>query len=161
SLSQLAFPAGEGAGAYVTGGRGGTVIHVTNLTNNNTPGSFRWALSQTYPRIIVFDVSGSIDLGGTTLHVSGNQYSNLTIAGQSAPEGGITIVNGSVWLERINNLILRYIKFRGGSYTTSKDALQISRASNWIIDHCEGWYGTEEGMDVGYSSVYGQDGNIT
>ncbi|HLT32503.1 MAG TPA: Ig-like domain-containing protein, partial [Aquaticitalea sp.] len=161
SLSQLAFPAGEGAGAYVTGGRGGTVIHVTNLTNNNTPGSFRWALSQTYPRIIVFDVSGSIDLGGTTLHVSGNQYSNLTIAGQSAPEGGITIVNGSVWLERINNLILRYIKFRGGSYTTSKDALQISRASNWIIDHCEGWYGTDEGMDVGDSSVYGQDGNIT
>ena len=47
-----AFPGAEGHGRYVTGGRGGEVIHVTNL-NDKGEGSFRAAVSGNKKKIIV------------------------------------------------------------------------------------------------------------
>ena len=71
-MSELpAFPGAEGYAKYITGGRGGKVIHVTNL-NGDGPGSLKAALDnggkRDEPRIIVFDVSGTISLSNKVIY---------------------------------------------------------------------------------------------
>jgi hypothetical protein len=126
----LAFPEAEGFGRNATGGRAGKVFHVTNL-NDSGAGSFRDAVSQSN-RIVVFDVGGYISLV-TAVSVSGD----ITIAGQTAPGGGIGIKGGEVSFASKSNIICRYIRVRPGSDTasTTDDALSLFRAHNAIIDH--------------------------
>ena len=62
SMAQTpAFPGAEGHGRYVTGGRGGKIVHVTNLNDSGT-GSFREAVKGSAKKIVVFDVAGVIPL---------------------------------------------------------------------------------------------------
>jgi hypothetical protein len=130
SGTALAFPEAEGFGRLATGGRAGKVFHVTNLNDSGT-GSFRDAVSQSN-RIIVFDVGGYITLK-TAVSVS----SNLTIAGQTAPGGGIGFMAGEIGFSSSSNIICRYIRVRPGSDTASSndDALSLYRAHNVIVDH--------------------------
>jgi len=128
--SQIAFPGALGFGAHATGGRTGTVYHVTNLNDSGT-GSFRDAVSKSN-RIIVFDVGGYIQLK-TAVSVK----SNITIAGQTAPGGGIGFRGGEISFASSTNIICRYIRIRPGSETSSDtdDALSFYRATNVIVDH--------------------------
>ncbi len=68
-----AFPGAEGNGKFVTGGRGGRVIYVTNLNDDNNPGSLRYAINQSGPGIIMFKVSRTIILT-SNLHSSFATY---------------------------------------------------------------------------------------
>lgn len=144
SAQTAAFPGALGFGAQATGGRGGTVYHVTNL-NDNGAGSFRDAVS-TSNRIIVFDVGGYITL---TTAISGK--SNLTIAGQTAPGGGIGIKGGEVSFASSSNIIMRYVRIRPGSETasTDDDALSLYRAKNVILDHCSFEFAPWNDLDRG------------
>lgn len=150
-----AFPSAFGAGARSTGGRGGQVIHVTNL-NDSGAGSLREALYTTGPRIVVFDVSGEINLA-SRIYPSGPQYGDLTIAGQSAPEGGITITGSGVNIPDASNIIIRYIRFRGTG-GPNRDLLALRGVnSDIIVDHCSFSWATDEALDVSGANV----GNLT
>ena len=85
----FAFPGAEGFGAYVEGGRGGAVYHVTTLEDGYKPGTLRYAVSQKGRRTVVFDISGVISLN-SPLEIKDNY---ITIAGQTAPGKGICIKN--------------------------------------------------------------------
>ncbi len=135
-----AFPGAEGGGKFATGGRNGTVYHVTNL-NDSGAGSFRDAVGASN-RIVVFDVAGTIELKSDVV-IKGN----VTVAGQTAPGGkGITLKNYKVGLGG-DNIILRFISSRPGERGTNADydALGGSLGSNSIVDHCSiGWANDEQ-----------------
>jgi len=112
----LAFPGAMGAAATTPGGRGGEIVRVTTLAPNG-PGSFLEAVKKTGPRIVVFEVGGIIDLGEFTVKIT-EPY--LTIAGQTAPAPGITLIRGGIDIAA-HDVIIRHIRVRpgdGGPATT-------------------------------------------
>ena len=127
-----AFPGAEGHGRYVTGGRGGKIVHVTNLNDSGT-GSFRAAVSGSEKKIVVFDVAGVIALQ-SNLKIG----ANTTILGQTAPYPGITIRYYTVQPDA-NNVIMRFIRIRRGQekdVNDGADAIWTRNHTGQIIDHC-------------------------
>lgn len=137
-----AFPGAEGFGAQTPGGRGGAVLFVHNL-NDAGPGSLRAALETKGPRIVVFRVAGIIDLK-STLVVS---EPFVTIAGQSAPGGGICLRGADMRIET-HDVIVRYLRVRTGDIAArERDGLSIGGESrNVIIDHCSVSWGVDENL---------------
>lgn len=136
-----AFPGAEGFGRYTTGGRGGKIIIVDNLRDDNKPGCLRWAVNQKGARTVVFRVSGNIELG-SPLKITSN---NLTIAGHSAPGDGICVSGDYLQLQDgLDNVIIRYMRFRNARGTGEYDAAWGRNCSNIIIDHCSFSWGNDE-----------------
>ena len=142
-----AFPSAEGFGRYVTGGRGGKVLHVKNL-NDSGYQSLRWSLQQQGAKTIVFDVSGTIHLE-SELSIP----SNTTIAGQTAPGDGICIADYPCNISG-SNVIVRYMRFRLGNKNVLKngadgwDGFGGYDKQDWIIDHCSVSWSIDECLSV-------------
>lgn len=144
----LAFPGADGYGKKTIGGRGGKVIEVTNL-NDSGDGSLRAAIEAKGPRIVVFKVSGTIELQSMLVV----KEPNITIAGQTAPGDGICIANYGMTV-KADQTIVRYLRSRpGGSADT--DAIWVKDCENVVIDHVSTSWGTDETLSVSGS------GNVT
>lgn len=154
NAQQLAFPGAQGWGRFATGGRKGSVYHVTNL-NDSGAGSLRDAVSKP-DRIVVFDVSGVINISSRMSFAK-----NLYVAGQTAPGEGITVYGNGVTFTGADNTIVRYVRFRMGAKGTSgKDAAGIAHGTNMIFDHCSFSWGLDETFSIN-SDGKGDLGNIT
>lgn len=136
-----AFPGAEGFGRYTTGGRGGKIMIVDNLSDDNKPGCLRWALNQKGARTIVFAVSGNIELSSPLKITNGD----LTIAGHPAPGDGICVSGDYLQLvDGLDNVIIRYMRFRNARGTGEYDSAWGRNCSNIIIDHCSFSWGNDE-----------------
>ena len=95
-IASLALAAASSALSHppdpTEGGRGGRILHVTTLAKDG-PGSLAEALAAKGKRIIVFEVGGAIDLERSVLDI---REPYVTIAGQTAPSPGITLLRGGI-----------------------------------------------------------------
>lgn len=144
-----AFPGAVGPAAATPGGRGGRIIRVTTLAPDG-PGSFKAAVEAKGPRIVVFEVGGVIDMGRTTLTIT-EPY--LTIAGQTAPGPGITLIRTGIDL-KTHDVIMRHLRVYTGVDGQPKrsgweaDALSTVAAHNVVIDHCTFLWAIDENMSA-------------
>ncbi len=154
-----AFPGAEGFGSGTPGGRGGRVIEVTTLEDAG-PGSLRAALEAEGPRIVVFRLGGTIAVESPirVLHPF------VTVAGQTAPGGGITLRNAPSNLFaplqiKTHDVVLRYLRSRpgpSGKPSENVDALTIAdperKVANVVVDHCSFSWSLDEVVNSGYDA---------
>lgn len=131
-----AFPTAEGFGVNTIGGRYGKVYLITNL-NDKGEGSLRSCVEASGPRNCVFRTGGTITLS-TPINIV-NPF--ITVSGQTAPGGGITLKTtsgGDTLSVETSEVIIRYLTIRPGPGGESR-AIQISKnnteLSNIVIDH--------------------------
>ena len=154
----LAFPGAVGWAATTQGGRGGRIIRVTNLDADG-PGSFKAAIEARGPRIVVFEVGGVIDMKRKVLDI---REPYLTIAGQTAPSPGITLIKTGLNI-RANQVIVRHIRIRTGADGQAKrsgwepDAIGTVSANHVIVDHCSMSWALDENMSASGPRFKGKD----
>jgi hypothetical protein len=134
--------------ANTDGGRGGRILRVTNL-NADGPGSFKWAVEQPGKRIVVFEVAGAIDLG---LKVITIRQPDLTIAGQTAPSPGITLIRGGIDIAT-HDVIVQHIRLRVGRsgqppFSWESDGISTVGAHDVIVDHCSLTWALDENLSA-------------
>ncbi|QEG36440.1 pectate lyase family protein [Bythopirellula goksoeyrii] len=161
SQAQLpAFPGAEGVAKNITGGRGGDVYKVTNL-NDAGAGSLRYGI-QNAPasgRTIVFDVAGTINLASS---LDFNGKDNITIAGQTAPGGGITLsgnrlrinplFNGNSIVDPISNVVVQFLRVRPSEAADNADGVWVQTADDVIVDHVTTSWSVDESISVTHDS---------
>lgn len=131
------------------GGDGGKVLRVKTLEGGG-PGSLREAVAAKGPRTIVFDVAGVIDLERHNLKVV---EPFLTIAGETAPSPGITLIRGDLSIES-HDVIVRHIRVRAGRDGAAArsgwevDGITCWKAHDVIVDHCSISWATDENLSA-------------
>jgi hypothetical protein len=143
------FPGAWGGGMYSFGGRGGKVIVVNNL-NDSGPGSFREAVEQGGPRIVVFNVAGIIKLNAAV----SIRAPYITIAGNTAPGDGICIAGNTVQLDT-HDVIVRHMRFRRGKTEAADrdDSFGGNPIGNIMIDHVSASWSLDENISM-YRHMY-------
>jgi pectate lyase len=146
----LAFPGAVGAAATTPGGRGGAILRVTTLAPSG-PGSLLAAVNAKGPRTVVFEVGGVIDLGESEIKIN---EPFLTVAGQTAPAPGVTLIRGGIDIAT-HDVVIRHIRVRPGDggrqrlSGTDHDAIStVGGAHDVIVDHCSLTWATDENLSA-------------
>ncbi len=143
SARTLAFPGAEGAGRFAAGGRGGAVLRVTSLADSG-PGSLRAAVEARGPRTILFDVAGTIRLASDLVI----REPRVTIAGQSAPGGGVALADGTL-IVHADDVIIRHLRVRRGDRTPGEgDSIWIEGGRRIILDHVSASWSVDETLSA-------------
>lgn len=135
--------------AYTDGGRGGEIVRVTTLASDG-PGSLREAIARKGPRIVVFEVGGVIDLERETISITDP---DITIAGQTAPSPGITLIRGGIDV-KTHDVILQHLRIRPGDNDEARasgfaeDSISTASARNLIVDHCSLTWAVDENLSA-------------
>lgn len=150
-----AFPGAQGFGSETPGGRGGRIVEVVNLDDAG-PGSLRQALEvEEGPRIVVFRTGGTVELTRPIV-MAGEEDSYVTIAGQTAPGGGIQLKNFGLWIRQgAHDIVVRFLRLRPGAYlpgadnTMDIDGLELygdrgTQVYNIVLDHNSFEWGLDE-----------------
>ncbi len=138
-----AFPGAEGAGRFAAGGRGGAVLRVTSLADSG-PGSLRAAVEARGPRTILFDVAGTIRLASDLVI----REPRVTIAGQSAPGGGIALADATL-IVHADDVIVRHLRVRRGDRTPGEgDSIWIRGGRRIILDHVSASWSVDETLSA-------------
>jgi pectate lyase len=140
-----AFAGAEGFGGNASGWRGGAVVKVTNL-NDRGPGSLRACAEDSRPRVCVFEVGGTIEVG-----------SNVYLAGQTAPGDGVQLRLGRspdrpLMVRAAHDVVIRHLRVRPGPSRESSsnvDAIGIFDSHDVILDHLSLQWATDELLDIG------------
>ncbi|HYC70376.1 MAG TPA: hypothetical protein VEB66_04155 [Opitutaceae bacterium] len=139
-----AFPGAEGAGGATVGGRRGRVIAVTNLADAG-PGSLRAAVEAAGPRIVVFHVSGLIDLRSDLVI----RHPRITIAGQTAPGDGVCLRGRALRVEGAEDVVIRHLRVRpGASSGEPLDGIEVRDSRRVILDHCSISWTIDEALNT-------------
>jgi len=153
----IAFPGAVGPAAHTAGGRGGKILRVTTLAPDG-PGSLKAAIETPGPRIIVFEVGGVIDMGRQGIEIT---HPFLTIAGQTAPGPGITLIRTGIDV-KTHDVVIRHLRVFTGIDGQSKrsgweaDAFSTVAAANVIVDHCTFLWALDENMSASGPRFTGQ-----
>ncbi|QDV77739.1 PEP-CTERM sorting domain-containing protein [Botrimarina mediterranea] len=144
-----AFPQAEGYGENARGGRGGDVYHVTKLNDDGSVGTLRYGIENApgAGRTIVFDVGGWINLNSKL----GVTRDNITIAGQTAPGGGVG-VKGHQFSVGADNIIVRHMRFRPGKGAGRVDSISVSSGHDIIFDHISAGFSYDENASANATS---------
>ncbi len=124
------------------------------------PGSLLEALETHGPRIVVFEVGGVIDLERRTVRI---EQPYLTVAGQTAPSPGITLVRGGIDIAT-HDVIVQHLRVRPGEAGAAKrsgleiDAIStLGGAHDVIVDHCSLTWATDENLSASGPRFTGKD----
>jgi hypothetical protein len=127
------------------------VIRVTRLDSAG-PGTLREALSAKEPRLIVFEVGGVIDLARDGLVID---EPHVTIAGQTAPPPGVTLIRGGITI-RTHDVRITHLRVRPGDAGQPKksgwspDGISTygPDAHHVVIDHCSLTWAEDENLSA-------------
>ncbi|WP_437960607.1 right-handed parallel beta-helix repeat-containing protein [Sorangium sp. So ce119] len=128
----------------------GNVIKVTTLDADG-PGSLLEAIQTPGRRIIVFEIGGIIDLNKARLNIT---EPFVTIAGQTAPSPGITLIRGGMRIST-HDVRIQHLRFRMGDAGAAPASgfepdvtTDGASAYNIVIDHCSVAWGVDENLSV-------------
>jgi hypothetical protein len=149
------IPGAHGFGIDTPAGRGGTVYKVTSLADSG-PGTLRECMEASEARVCVFEISGNIQLNSEIRLKNGQSY--LTVAGQTAPPPGISVIRYSIVMGGAHDVLLQHIRFRIGDETSGDtDGLGVSQTTShhFVFDHVSVAWGIDENIGLSHGANTG------